>query len=302
LLIFLGVVHHLKEKERISDMAIGFIGLGNLGTAIARRLISEGEELIVWNRSRLKAEELGAQIADSPADLISRVSICFLCLSDSNAVKAVLEDRKGILHGDCSGKIVADITTNHFETVRSFYTMLGERGGSYLETPVSGSVVPASQGNLVVLVSGDNKSFETVRPLLRKIGKHIFFLEKPSLASRMKLVNNLVLAAFMIAIGEALAFGEDVGIPRKTILDVLSVGAGNSAVLTGKKEKLLNDDFTPQFSVAMISKDLKYIEDLAKAQNRPLFCATVAGELFNKAIAARMETLDFSSIYKVIKE
>jgi 3-hydroxyisobutyrate dehydrogenase len=260
-------------------MAIGFIGLGNLGSAIARRLIAEGEELIVWNRSKQKAEGLRAQIADSPADLISEVSVCFLCLSDSNAVKAVLEDRKGLLQGNCQGKIVADVTTNHFEIVRSFYRMIGERGGFYLETPVSGSVVPASQGNLVVLAGGDRKSFETVRPLLQKIGKHIFYLEKPALATAMKLVNNLVLAAFLVGIAEAVALGEDVGIPRKTILDVLSVGAGNSAVLTGKKEKLLNDDFSPQFSVSMISKDLRYIEDMAKAKNRPLLFATVAGEL-----------------------
>jgi 3-hydroxyisobutyrate dehydrogenase len=283
-------------------MAIGFIGLGNLGKAIAQRLISEGEELLVWNRGKEKLGGLKARIADSPADLITEVSICFLCLSDSNAVKAVLEDRKGLLGGDCTGKIVADITTNHFETVRSFYGMIGEHGGFYLETPVSGSVIPASQGNLVVLVSGDKKSYETIRPILQKIGKHIFYLEKPGLAASMKLVNNLVLGAFMVGIAEAVALGEDAGIPKKMVLDVLSVGAGNSAILTGKKEKLLNDDFTPQFSVAMISKDLGYIEDLAKTRNRPLFCATVARELFNRAKAAKMETLDFSAVYKVIKE
>ncbi len=283
-------------------MAIGFIGLGNLGKAIAQRLISEGEELLVWNRSKEKLGGLKARIADSPADLITEVSICFLCLSDSNAVKAVLEDQKGLLRGRCAGKIVADITTNHFETVRSFYRMIGEHGGFYLETPVSGSIIPALQGNLVVLVSGDMKSYETIKPLLQKIGKHIFYLEKPALAASMKLVNNLVLGAFMVGIAEAVALGEDVGIPKKTVLDILSVGAGNSAILTGKKEKLLNDDFTPQFSVAMISKDLGYIEDLAKTRNRPLFSATVARELFNRAKAAKMETLDFSAVYKVIKE
>ncbi len=283
-------------------MAIGFIGLGNLGRAIAQRLISEGEELIVWNRSAQKMNGLKARVANSPAELVSQVSICFLCLADSNAVKAVLEDSNGILQGDCTGKIVADITTNHDLMVQSFYRILQERGASYMETPVSGSVVPAMQGNLVVLVSGDSKSYEKVRPLLQKIGKQIFYLEKPTLATKMKLVNNLVLGSFMVGIAEAVAFGEDVGIPKKTILDVLSVGAGNSAILAGKREKILNEDFTPQFSMAMISKDLGYIEDLAKSQKRHLYSVIVARELFSKAMAGKMEELDFSAVYSIIKD
>ncbi len=283
-------------------MAIGFIGLGNLGRAIAQRLISEGEELIVWNRSAQKLNGLKARAANSPAELISQVTVCFLCLADSNAVKAVMEDKNGILKGDCAGKIVADITTNHNLMVQSFYRMLQERGASYMETPVSGSVVPAMQGNLIVLVSGDNKSYEKVRPLLQKIGKQIFYLEKPTLATKMKLVNNLVLGSFMVGIAEAVAFGEDVGIPKKTILDVLSVGAGNSAILAGKKDKILNEDFTPQFSMAMISKDLGYIEDLAKSQKRHLYSVIVARELFSKAMADKMEELDFSAVYSILKD
>jgi len=180
--------------------------------------------------------------------------------------------------------------------------MLQERGGSYLETPVSGSVVPALQGKLVLMASGESKSFEIVRPLLEKISRQIFYLERPSLATKMKLVNNLVLGSFMVSLAEALAFGEDVGISKQTVLDVLSAGAGNSLILTAKKEKLLRDDFSPQFSIAMIAKDLGYIEDLGKAQNRPLYTAIVARELFEKAMAAKMETLDFSAVYKVIKE
>jgi 3-hydroxyisobutyrate dehydrogenase len=283
-------------------MSTGFIGLGNLGKAIAGRLVAEGEKLIVWNRSKQKMEGLKAEMAESPADLISKVQICFLCLADSSSVKAVLESKRGILQGDCSGKIIIDITTNHFDAVLGFYRKLGEHGASYLETPVSGSVLPASQGNLIILVSGDNKTYDRALPLLNKIGKQIFYLEKPALATKMKLVTNFVLGSFMATISEALVLGEDTGVDKKTILDILSAGAGNSMILNAKKEKLLSEDFSPHFSVAMISKDLGYVEALAKSQKRPLYSSVVAKELYDRAISDKMETLDFSAIYKVIKE
>ncbi len=283
-------------------MSIGFIGLGNLGKAIAGRLVAEGEELIVWNRSSQKMNGLKAKIAESPAELISKVQICFLCLADSNSVKAVLENDQGILQGDCQGKVIIDITTNHFDSVLGFYRKLGEKGASYLEAPVSGSVIPASQGNLIVLVSGDNKTYETALPLLHKIGKQVFYLEKPALATKMKLVTNFVLGSFMATIAEALVLGEDTGADKKTIIDILSAGAGNSMILTAKKDKLLTEDFSPHFSVAMISKDLGYVDALAKSQKRPLYSSVVAKELYDRAISDKMETLDFSAIYKVIKE
>jgi 3-hydroxyisobutyrate dehydrogenase len=283
-------------------MAIGFIGLGNLGTAIAKRLISEGEDLIVWNRTTQKTKDIKAEFAKSPAELMSNVKIVFLCLSDSNAVKTILEGENGLLKSDCSGKIIIDTTTNHFEAVLPFHRMLSERGGSYLETPVLGSVIPASQGNLTLLISGNQKSFKEAHPLLEKIGKRFFFLEKPSLATKMKLVNNFVLGSFMSTIAEAVVLGEDAGVDKPTVLDILSAGAGNSALLNAKKEKLKNDDYSPHFSIAMIHKDLHYLEDMAKSLNRPLFNAIVAKELYDKAIPSKMENLDFSAVYKILKE
>jgi 3-hydroxyisobutyrate dehydrogenase len=283
-------------------MAIGFIGLGNLGKAIANRLIAEGEELLVWNRSKNKINGIKARTADSPKQVIDEVQVSFLCLSDSHAVKSVLESDSGILKGDLSGKIIIDITTNHFDSVFSFYRRIQEKGGSYLEAPVLGSVIPATSGSLAVLVSGDKKSFDSVKRLLDKIGKKIFYLEKPSLATKMKLVNNFVLGSFMSTLGEALVLGEDIVGQKEMVLDILGSGAGNSSILSGKREKLLSGDFSPHFSMAMIHKDLQYLEDLAKSQNRPLFNAMVARELFAKSGPAGMENLDFSAIYTILRE
>ncbi len=283
-------------------MKTGFIGLGHLGSAIAKRLMSEGVDLIVWNRTREKAAALGAEAAETPAALIPKADIIFLNLFDSEAVSSVLEGRAGLLEGGCSGKIIIDTTTNHFERVLYFHELLKERGGHYLEAPVLGSVVPALQGNLTVLVSGEKGVYERARPLLEKIGKHIFYLEEPVLAIKMKLVNNVVLGAFMAALAEAAAFGEKAGIDKAAVIDILSAGAGNSAVLNAKKDKLLKEDFSAHFSSALIYKDLHYAQDLARSMKIPLFTGSIAKELFGMTFPKGIADLDMSAVYKVMKE
>jgi 3-hydroxyisobutyrate dehydrogenase len=282
-------------------MKVGYIGLGNLGKAMARRLVSQGTDLIVWNRTRDKASDLGVEIAETPSALMSKVDVAFMNLFDSAAVHEVLTGKNGVLSGACGGKIVIDTTTNHFEQVLSFHDMLTKLGGHYLEAPVLGSVIPASQGALTVLVSGDHSAFERARPFIEKIGKSVFYLNKPSLATKMKLINNLVLGSLMAALAEAVAFGEDTGIDKGQILDILASGAGNSLVLNAKREKLLSEDFTTHFSSALIYKDLHYLQDLARTLKRPLFTGSIAKELFALTMNEEMEQLDFSVIYRVMK-
>ncbi len=110
-----------------------------------------------------------------------------------------------------------------------------------------------------MLVSSDQPAYERALPYLQKIGKDIFYLEKPGTSTKMKLVNNLLLGTFMAAIAEALVFGEEIGAEKGKVLDILASGAGNSGVLNAKREKLLKDDFSTQFSSALIYKDLHYL-------------------------------------------
>jgi 3-hydroxyisobutyrate dehydrogenase len=265
-------------------------------------LIDEGIELAAWNRTRSKAEELGVPVAGSPAELILQTDTVILNLTDSAAVQAVLMGERGLLSADCRGKIIIDTTTNHFESVLSFHQAVKESGAWYLEAPVLGSVMPASKGLLTVLISGEEEAYQKARPLIEKIGKSIFYLEEPALATKMKLVNNLVLGNLMAALAEAVALGEDVGIKKETVLDILSKGAGDSMVLNAKREKLLKEDFTVHFSSAMIYKDLHYLQDLARSLQRPLLTGSITKEIFAMAFTKGIENLDFSSVYKVFRE
>jgi 3-hydroxyisobutyrate dehydrogenase len=283
-------------------MHLGFIGLGNLGKAIAGRLLDCGHSLTVWNRTRSKAEGLQVEIAASPAAVADSTEIMFICLFDSNAVNTVLTQDNGILSTDVSGKIIIDLSTNHFKDVNTFHERCTRAKCTYLETPVLGSVVPASQGALTILISGSKTGYETVKPVLENMGKHLFYLEKPALATKMKLINNLTLGSFMASIAEALTLGEEVGISKADILDILSVGGGNSLVLNAKKTKLLEEDFSTHFSNALIYKDLHCLQDLAYEQKKSFFTGAVVKELYAKTFEKGIEKEDFSSVYKIFKK
>jgi 3-hydroxyisobutyrate dehydrogenase len=283
-------------------MKIGFIGLGHLGKTIAKRLIGQGVDLVVWNRTAEKAADLRVPVARSPADLISQADVVFLNLFDSSAVSAVLDGENGLLRGNCQGKIIVDTTTNHFDSVPRFYEDVRQHGAYYLETPVLGSVVPASNGALTVLVSGDKDAYEQVKPLLEKIGKAIYYLGEPTLATKMKLVNNMVLGTLMATGAEAVALGEAAGVSREMVVNIILSGAGNSMVLNGKRDMLIREDFPTQFSSALIYKDLHYLQDLAKSLKRPLFTGSATKELYAMTFAKGIAAEDFSAIYKVFRQ
>lgn len=287
----------------MTELTAGFCGLGALGSAIAGRLSETGVELVVWNRNREKSDALsgtlGTPVANSPADLVSRVEVVFLCLTDSDAVELVLRGQDGLLAGDCQGKLIVDLTTNHHVPVVLFHELARAKGASYLEAPVLGSVVPASRGLLTVLASGDADDYERARPWLEKIGANLFHVGAPGQATRLKLVNNLCLGSFMATLAEALATAEAAGIDREQVLDVLAAGAGKSLVLDAKRQKLLDEDFTNHFSTAMIHKDLHCLQDLARELKRPLYTASVTKELFARAIQSGYGDDDFSGVYRI---
>ncbi len=272
-----------------------------MGKAIATRLKGQGVEVHAWNRTLARASELDVIACDTPAALASRADVIFLSLFDSASVREVLTMRNGLLSAEAAGKLVVDTTTNHFRDVIAFHSLLTERGGAYLEAPLIGSIIPAMSGSLTILASGEESSYRTALPYFEKLGSAMYFLGEPGLATRIKLVNNLLLGAFMAAIAEALSLSEKAGLDRATALDIFSNGAGNSALLGAKKEKLLNEDFEPHFKCSLMYKDLHYLQDLAATLKTPLFTASVAKELFAAAVSKGAGEEDFSAVYRTIR-
>lgn len=283
-------------------MLTGFIGLGNLGRAMAGRLAAESLDLLVWNRTRAKADAIGLPVATSPAEIASRCNVILLNLFDSRAVRDILTRPDGLLANGLKGKTIIDTTTNHFRDVLEFHSLVSSNGGQYLEAPVLGSVVPATQGALTILISGAKPAYDASKPLFEKLGKNLFFVEIPGLASRMKLINNLVLGTIMGVLAEATTFAERSGLTREQALEILAAGAGNSAILNAKRQKLLTTDFSPHFSVAAIYKDLLYVEDLLKELSATSEFRSGAETLYKRAANAGLADLDLSAVYKLASE
>ena len=282
-------------------MAIGFIGLGNLGRAITARLASLGEELVIFNRDKKKIEDLPYTKANTPKELISKCEIIFLCLFDSDAVSNILKGENGLLCEELKGKTIIDLTTNHYERVLEFHSLVESCGANYLENPVFGSVAPALKGELTVVSSGKVEVFENVKPILEKIASNIFHLPTPSSATKMKLINNLCLGSFMATLAECTALAENCEIDKSKALEILGVGGGQSLVLKAKTQKLIDEDFSPHFSNNAINKDLHLLQDLAYNLKMPLYSAAMPKELFSKMKNLGKGEEDFSSIYQLFK-
>jgi 3-hydroxyisobutyrate dehydrogenase len=265
-------------------MKVGFAGLGNLGAAMARRLAERGVDLTVWNRTRSRAEAMALPVAESPADLMARVDVVFVNVFDSPAAEAV------------------DTTTNRVEAVVRFHRLASSAGARYLECPVLGSVIPASRGELTILAAGDETVLSDVRPFLDHLARSVVFLGAPGAATVMKLVNNLVLGAVMGAIAEGTVLGERAGLPRERVIEVLAAGAGNSYVMTAKKDKLLREDYAAHFSVDCLHKDLGYALELGTSARSPLFLGSILREMYALAVRRGLGGDDFSAVTRALEE
>ena len=283
-------------------MNVGFIGLGYLGHTIAQRLIDCGHTLSVYNRTAAKAEDLSATVCPSPQAVAHQCQIIFLCMFDSDAVEEILEGDGGLLNTLQEGQIIVDLTTNHYQRVKRFAEQVAQQKANYLESPVLGSVVPAQKGMLTIVTSGDPSAYRQVTPILEDLGKNLFYLPDIGLASRMKLLNNLALGSFMATIAEILQLGEQTGIERETLLDILAVGGGNSGVLHAKKAKLIAEDYQPHFKSSLIYKDLHCLEDLAYELQQPLYSGALVKELFARTCQSGFADADFSAIYAMLKQ
>lgn len=279
-------------------MATGFIGLGNLGRAIAQRLIDCGQELMVHNRTAAKAAGLKARRANNVDELLLECQTVVLCLFDSKAVADVLPQ---VLAREPKGRLVIDLSTNHHRQVLDFHRLSDKVGCEYLEAPVLGSVVPALRGELTVLTSGTDFVFERAKPLLDNIAKTIHKLREPGAATRMKLINNHLLGTFMAAIAEAITLSERAGISREQAIVILSAGAGNSAVFNAKREKLLNDEYSPHFSAALIQKDLGYLLELAEEIGMEALLARTSRSLYDRTASDKPHEIDFSAVIKYLQ-
>lgn len=239
---------------------VGFIGLGIMGLPMARNLLKAGYGLVLYNRTREKAEDLagegGAEVAASPREVAERCDTVILMLPDSPQVEEVLAGEDGVLEGVRPGALVIDMSTISPVVTKRLAAGVEERGGSMLDAPVSGGDVGAQEGTLSIMVGGSERDFERAGPLFRVMGKVATHVGPVGSGQVVKACNQIVVALNIEAASEALVLGSKAGVAPEKILEALSGGLAGSAVLEAKREKFLGHDFDPGFRIELHHKDL----------------------------------------------
>jgi 2-hydroxy-3-oxopropionate reductase len=236
---------------------VGFIGLGIMGKPMAENLIKAGHELVVYNRSREKAENLdGATVAESPKEVAEQSDVIITMLPDSPQVEKVLAGEDGVFEGIQKGALIVDMSTISPVVTEELSEKAREKGASMLDAPVSGGDVGAIEGTLSIMVGGSEEDFERALPLFEVMGGIVTHVGPSGRGQIVKAANQIVVALTIEAVSEALVLGSKGGVAPKKILDVLGGGLAGNKVMEAKREKMLEHSFDPGFRIELHHKDL----------------------------------------------
>ena len=238
---------------------VGFIGLGIMGKPMAKNLIEAGHELVVYNRTREKAEELegsGAAVAASPKEVAERSDVVITMLPDSPQVEEVLAGEDGVFEGIREGALIVDMSTISPVVTEELAAKAKEKGASMLDAPVSGGDVGAIEGTLSIMVGGSEEDFERAWPLFEVMGGTVTHVGPSGAGQVVKAANQIVVALTIEAVSEALVLGSKAGVEPEKILAVLGGGLAGNKVMEAKREKMLTHSFDPGFRIVLHHKDL----------------------------------------------
>jgi 3-hydroxyisobutyrate dehydrogenase-like beta-hydroxyacid dehydrogenase len=286
-------------------MDIGFIGLGNMGQPMARRLIAAGHKLIVFdtrNDAVAPLVALGAQVASSPADVADRVETVMASLPSLQISEKVALGEGGVIQGKRIKRFI-DLSTTGATVAAKIAAVLAKKNIVQIDCPVSGGVGGATKGTLAVMVSGPKAEIDLVKDVLAVFGKVFVIGEKPGMAQTMKLANNFLSATAMAATSEAVAMGVKAGLDPAVMIDVINAGSGRTTASDGKfPQAILPRTFNYGFATALMLKDVRLCVEQAKSLDVPnsvMSAVLDQWETTNKEFGGDS---DFTAIVKMIEQ
>lgn len=275
-----------------SRLTVGWIGTGVMGRSMAGHLLDAGCRLVVFNRSSEKSRPLierGAEEADTPAEVARRCDIIFVMVGYPRDVRQVVlgeEADSGVLSGLRPGGIVVDMTTSEPALAEEIAERALLVGGRALDAPVSGGDIGARNATLSIMVGGDSDTFAHVLPLFQRLGKTIVLQGGPGAGQHTKMVNQILVAASMIGVCEALLYAEKAGLDVTTVLQSVSSGAAGSWSLANLGPRIVQGDFAPGFYVEHFIKDMRIALSEAERMRVALPGLALVSQLYN-AVAAQ---------------
>ncbi len=279
---------------------VAFVGLGAMGSRMAMNLHQAGFKLKVWNRDRAKTKpfsEKSIQIAASPADAAMGAEFVVSIVADDVATREVMLGASGVIGAAAAGTIVIDSSTNTPAMAREVAKAAAARGVIYLDSPVSGSLAQAQGRELVIMVGGDKAAFDKAQPVYAAMGRMVRRIGESGSGATLKLINNMLSASLTAALAEAAQVAEAANVDRAAALEVLGEGASGSRLLKMKLPKMFNRDFTPQFQLELMDKDVRYFLQLAAELDRPAPLASLVRSQYQAARRAALGKLDSCAVF-----
>jgi 3-hydroxyisobutyrate dehydrogenase-like beta-hydroxyacid dehydrogenase len=282
---------------------LGFVGLGVMGSEMVNRLLSKGHTVTGYNRTKSKAERLiqkGMKWGDSPRAVAAAADVVFSMVTNSEALRAIVEGPEGILAGLGAGKVHIDMSTVSPAFSRTIAAKVREKGSDMVDAPVSGSVITLQEGKLSVMVGGRKETFERVKALLYDIGPKVTHVGDNGLALVMKIGTNLSLAVQMLAFCEGVLLAEKSGIKREVAVDVLTHSVIASPMVQYRGPFVLKMPEEAWFNVNMMQKDMLLALELGRQLDVPMPTTAVTNEFLTAARGMGMVEQDFAVVFDVL--
>jgi 3-hydroxyisobutyrate dehydrogenase-like beta-hydroxyacid dehydrogenase len=284
---------------------LGFLGLGIMGYPMARNLIRAGHEVALWSHTASKAKELAAaekgRFATTPREAAQNAECIFLCVGDTAMAEHVVIGKDGVIEGAQPGAIVADASTISPSASRRIGEALAKKNVRYLDIPCTGSTPGANAGTLTFMVGGDQATLDKIRPWIEPMGKKIYYCGDPGMGLQAKLSQNLILSNMLQAFNEGMVLATKGGVDPKLMLEILSNSAAKSGLIDFKAPYVFKRDFTPQFSVKWMDKDIGLMLESGHELKVPLPLTGLTRQMFQAAIAKGHGEEDICSTIKVLE-
>jgi 3-hydroxyisobutyrate dehydrogenase len=288
-------------SETMQKPSVAILGLGIMGSGMARRLLSANFPLTVYNRNREKSLPLaadGAFVADTPREAASRAQIILSMVAEDSASRSVWLGEAGALAGASPGSILIESSTLTVGWIQELAAKAAERGCRFMDAPVTGSKPQAASGELLFLVGGVAEVIDAARPVFSVLGRDVIHMGPVGSGALMKLVNNFMCGVQAASFAEGLSLIDAAGLDRAKAIAILTGGAPGSAIVRRMAERVAADDFTPAFALRWMAKDIGYALDGASGKGVSLPVASAALAVFRRAIAEGLGDQDFSAVTK----
>ena len=284
---------------------VGFIGLGLMGKPMAQNVLRAGFPLVVWNRTRVKAEDLvraGAKLAATPRETAAQCDVLITIVSDPPALEEVLWGAHGALDGLRAGSLLIDSSTVSPEMARRLAGGCANRHVDFLDAPVTGGTWGAEKGELVFMIGGKIEVLERAKPVLEAMGKRFFLLGPNGAGQTVKLGMNLLLALEVNAFAEALALVTATGVPAERLVEVMQSSMGRSPLLDVKSPLMLKREFPASFPLRLMHKDIRLALELAKEYGVALPAGAAAYATYSAVKDSSTDDPDFSAVARFWKK